>query len=161
MKPAVVYAFLAVLGVTMTTSPVSIYGTPTTEEYGYTYPDGSSEEEKQEIDEKEQEAWEDAGRPGENNANSNDGDDDEELPTCNDSDLRYQQRDCKTAGPYGRTCEMPSSDDACQSDKPANIQCSDGSFAETQEMCPSKQPYCDQLDSGPCFDRQDYDENTG
>jgi hypothetical protein len=32
---------------------------------GYTYPDDASEEEKQEIDEIEQEAWEDAGRPGE------------------------------------------------------------------------------------------------
>ncbi|MGH9951548.1 MAG: FxLYD domain-containing protein [Nitrososphaeraceae archaeon] len=47
----------------------------TTEDDGYTYPDDASEEEKQEIDEQERHAWEDAGRPGDNNNNSNDDDD--------------------------------------------------------------------------------------
>lgn len=35
---------------------------------GYVYPDDASEEEKEEIDEQEKEAWEDAGKPGEEEA---------------------------------------------------------------------------------------------
>jgi hypothetical protein len=70
---------LAVALITMITSnQLSIYASPTTEDDGYTYPDDATEEEKEEIDEREQEAWEDAGRPGDN-------DDDEDpyagLPT--------------------------------------------------------------------------------
>ena len=51
---------VAVLSVA-TNSPLSA----SIEDDDYTYPDDASEEEKQEIDEREQEAWEDAGRPGE------------------------------------------------------------------------------------------------
>jgi hypothetical protein len=43
-----------------------LYASPTTEDDGYTYPEGATKEEKEEIDEREQKAWEDAGRPGEN-----------------------------------------------------------------------------------------------
>ena len=67
---------LALVIVTMmTSSPLSIYASPTTEDDGYTYPDDASEEEKEEIDEQEQEAWEDAGRPGDNDDNDENGDD--------------------------------------------------------------------------------------
>jgi hypothetical protein len=52
------------------------------EDDGYTYPDDASEEEKEEIDEQEQEAWEDAGRPGD----SNDDDDDDNDENSNDND---------------------------------------------------------------------------
>jgi len=59
---------LAVIVITLTTSnQLSIYASPTTEDDGYTYPDDLSDEEKEEIDEQEQEAWEEAGRPGDRN----------------------------------------------------------------------------------------------
>jgi hypothetical protein len=86
------------------------------------------------------------------------------LPTCNDSDLRYHQRDCKTS--FGLTCEKnnPNGDDACESDKPVTVRCSDGSTAEVQSMCPTKLSYCD-TDAGKkatsCFDRKDIDQTTG
>jgi hypothetical protein len=44
---------------------IMTYASSTSEDDGYTYPDDASDEEKEEIDEQEQEAWEDAGRPGE------------------------------------------------------------------------------------------------
>lgn len=55
---------MAITMILPTNVSVSIYASPTTEDDGYTYPDGASEGEKEEIDEQEQEAWEDAGRPG-------------------------------------------------------------------------------------------------
>jgi hypothetical protein len=74
---------LTVALITMITSnQLSIYASPTTEDDGYTYPDDASEEEKEEIDEREREAWEDAGRPGERD----DDDDDENDDDGNDND---------------------------------------------------------------------------
>jgi hypothetical protein len=77
---------LTVAIITMITSnQLSIYASPTTEDDGYTFPDDASEEEKEEIDEREQEAWEDAGRPGErddddDDENDNDGNDNDNTP---------------------------------------------------------------------------------
>ena len=51
----------------MTGNQLPVYASPTTEDDDYTYSDDSSEEEKEQVDEQEQEAWEDAGRPGEEN----------------------------------------------------------------------------------------------
>lgn len=55
-------------------APSQLFGSPITEDDGYTYPDDATEEEKEEIDEQEQEAWEDAGRPGEMDDSDNDDD---------------------------------------------------------------------------------------
>lgn len=53
---------LAMTVLTMVTpNQFSIFASPTTEDDGYTYPDDATEDEKEEIDEREQEAWEDAG----------------------------------------------------------------------------------------------------
>ena len=49
----------------VTSNQLSIYA----EDDGYTYPDDATEEEKDEIDEQEHEAWEDAGRPGDDDDN--------------------------------------------------------------------------------------------
>lgn len=43
----------------------SVQAQAQTEDDGYVYPDDATEEEKDQIDEQEQKAWEDAGRPGE------------------------------------------------------------------------------------------------
>jgi hypothetical protein len=73
---------LAIIVITMMTpNQLSIYASPTTEDDGYTYPDDASDEEKEEIDEQEQEAWEDAGRPGDRN-----DDDDEKDNGGNNND---------------------------------------------------------------------------
>jgi hypothetical protein len=131
---------------------------------GYIYNSNDPDEQKQQ-DKDEKQMWEDAGRPGDTNTNdNNDNNDNKELSTCNDSDLRYHQRDCKTS--FGLTCEKnnPSGDDACESDKPVTVRCSDGSTAEVQSMCPTKLSYCD-TDAGKkatsCFDRKDIDQTTG
>ena len=65
-----VCSLIAVMAIAMITSTLTsalAYASPTTEDDGYTYPDDASDEEKEEIDEQEQEAWEDAGRPGDRN----------------------------------------------------------------------------------------------
>jgi hypothetical protein len=78
---------LVVIVITMMTSnQLPIYASPTTEDDGYTYPDDASDEEKEEIDEKEQEAWEDAGRPGEDDDNDDDG----PNPYCDKVGPNYQ-----------------------------------------------------------------------
>jgi hypothetical protein len=80
---------LAVITITMMTSnQVSLHASSTTEDDGYTYPDDASEEEKKEIDEREQEAWEDAGRPGERD--DDDNDDDGPNPYCDLVPDNYQ-----------------------------------------------------------------------
>jgi hypothetical protein len=76
---------LAVIVITMIASTSTadlVYSTSTTEDDGYTYPDDASDEEKEDIDEQEQEAWEDAGRPGERD----DDDDDEGNDDDDDND---------------------------------------------------------------------------
>jgi hypothetical protein len=113
-------SLVIILITTMTSNQLSIYASPTTEDDGYTYPDDASDEEKEEIDEQEQEAWEDAGRPGEqDNDNDNDGanpycdnvpdnyqgtchdrqdtDDITGLDPCNDGTQRADYRDCPDA----------------------------------------------------------------
>jgi hypothetical protein len=83
MKRWVVTVSLVFAVLTMM-APTQLYASPTTEDDGYTYPDDASEEEKEEIDEQEQEAWEDAGRPGE--IESDDEDNDEVSDDNNDND---------------------------------------------------------------------------
>lgn len=77
---------LAMTVLTMVTpNQFSIFASPTTEDDGYTYPDDATEDEKEEIDEREQEAWEDAGRPGDNDnndENDDDNDSNDDLPEC-------------------------------------------------------------------------------
>jgi hypothetical protein len=119
---------LIVALITMVTSnQPSIYASAVTEDDGYVYPDDASEEEKDEIDEQEQEAWEDAGRPGDDDDNDDDDNDDDDngdpnpycdtergkaaqvchdrldydqetgLYTCNDGTNKVDWRDCKDA----------------------------------------------------------------
>ena len=77
------FCFVAVMTIIMITSnQLSMYASPTTEDDGYTYPDDASDEEKEEIDEQEQEAWEDAGRPGD----SNDDDDEKDNGGSNNDE---------------------------------------------------------------------------
>jgi hypothetical protein len=127
LKPAAVCTLVAVWAVIMTTSaPISVYGTPTTEDDGYIYPDeADTQEEQDQIDEQEHQAWEDAGRPGDTSANDDnsntdddgdeiatppiDDDDDSELPRC-----EYKVvRDC-VLNDLGQTCEVGTIEDACQ-----------------------------------------------
>jgi hypothetical protein len=113
LKPAAVCALLAVWAVTMTTSaPISVYGTPTTEDDGYTYPDDATDEEKDEIDEQEEQMFNDAGRPGDTNGNDDDDDskdNNKELPRC-----AYKVvRDC-ILNDLGQTCLVGTDEDACQ-----------------------------------------------
>ena len=78
IQKAAFCSFVAVMTITMiTSSQLSIYASPTTEDDGYTYPDDATEEEKDEIDEREREAWENAGRPGDD-----DNDNDNDIPEC-------------------------------------------------------------------------------
>jgi hypothetical protein len=120
----------------ITSTQLSIYASPTSEDDGYTYPDDASEEEKEEIDEQEQEAWEDAGRPGEMDGEDNDNDDDND----NDNDNR--------------------------DDEEQIFSCSDGSIVTGDEECPSTgpNPYCDLVSDdyrGSCHDRKDASDTTG
>ena len=102
---------LAVVIITMMTSnQLSIYASSTTEDDGYTYPDDASDEEKEEIDEQEQEAWEDAGRPGDNdNDDDNEDDDNEEqadvMFTCPDGSVVSKNAICPAVLPYCDTDE--------------------------------------------------------
>jgi hypothetical protein len=66
----------------VTSNPLLLYASSNSEDDGYTYPDDASDEEKEDIDEQEQEAWEDAGRPGERD----DDDDDESNDNDDDND---------------------------------------------------------------------------
>jgi hypothetical protein len=175
---ALTTVFATIMGITMILpagSLIQIRAQGTFEDDGEFVPDG--EEQTPEQKEEQEQDYDDRDLPkydkdtGTYNDDDNNGidddsksnDDDENLPTCNDSDLQYQQRDCRSES--GQVCEMPDSDDECQSDKPANIRCSNGVLAETQEMCPTKKPYCDQLDNkqfvNNCFDRKDIDQTTG
>lgn len=92
---------LAMVLITMITSDqLPIYASPTTEDDGYTYPDDATEEEKEEIDEREQEAWEDAGRPGDTDNDDNDsGDDGEQIFTCSDGSTVTGDEECPSTGP--------------------------------------------------------------
>lgn len=65
---------------------------------------GPFEEEKEEIDEREQEAWEDAGRPGEIDDDDDDddddnGDDEEQIFTCSDGSTVTGDEECPLTGP--------------------------------------------------------------
>jgi hypothetical protein len=113
---------IVVLSVVVPT--MTVYG-QTTEDDGYTYPDDASDDEKQQIDEQEHDAWEDAGRPGDT-SNDNDDDDDGcdnppsaascnngedthgvQIPTCKNGIVQ----DCKVKG--GITCIVAERDDPC------------------------------------------------
>jgi hypothetical protein len=98
---------LAVTIITMIASnqPL-VYASSTTEDDGYTYPDDASEEEKEGTDEREQEAWEDAGRPGErdddnrdDDDNDDNGDDEEQIFTCSDGSTVTEDEECPPTGP--------------------------------------------------------------
>ena len=76
LLPIVVFALLLSFS-----APLSVYAT--SQDDGYVYPNDATEEEKEEIDEREQEAWEDAGRPGNNDvSNDDDSDGDDPNPYC-------------------------------------------------------------------------------
>lgn len=91
---------LAVVVMTMTTSnQQSTYASPTTEDDGYTYDEGASDEEKEEQDEQEREEWEDAGRPGDNDDDEDNEDDEEQMFTCSDGSTVTEDEDCPSTGP--------------------------------------------------------------
>ncbi len=137
---------LAVALITMVTSnQLSIYASATTDD-GYTYPDDATEEEKEDIDEQEQEAWEDAGRPGEiddgddDNEDENDNNNGDGLVECEDGSLVETEELCEQSEALV-TCSDGSSA-ATQAECPPEavstfVTCSDGTLAETQAECPS------------------------
>jgi hypothetical protein len=91
---------LAIIVITMMTSnQLSIYASPTTEDEGYTYPDDASDEEKEEIDEQEQEAYEDAGRPGEPDNDKGDDGNPQQTFTCSDESTATGDEECPPTGP--------------------------------------------------------------
>lgn len=99
---------LAVIVITMMTSnQLSIYASPTTEDDGYTYPDDASEEEKEEIDEQEQEAWEDAGRPGEQDNDKGDDGKPQQTFTCSDGSTVTGDEECPPTGPNPYCDQVP------------------------------------------------------
>jgi hypothetical protein len=101
---------LAVIVITLTTSnQLSIYASPTTEDDGYTYPDDLSDEEKEEIDEQEQEAWEDAGRPGDRNDDDdekdNGGSNNDESPSIENAPALAVQNTAVNETRWYNNCE--------------------------------------------------------
>lgn len=91
-----------------TSTAVSIYASPTTEDDGYTYPDDASDEEKEEIDEQEQEAWEDAGRPGDNNDDEKDNggsNNDDESPSIENAPALAVQNTAVNETRWYNNCE--------------------------------------------------------
>ena len=107
---------------------------------GYVYPDDSTPEEQQDIDEQEQEAYEDAGSPG------------EEQITCPDGTVVNSGDYCPDViiCPDGSTIAVGST---CSADVPTALvpeqtfTCSvDGSTVTGDEECPDADkplPYCD------------------
>jgi len=93
----------------MTSDQLSIYASPTTEDDGYTYPDDASEEEKEEIDEQEQEAWEDAGRPGDRNDDDdekdNGGSNNDESPSIENAPALAVQNTAVNETRWYNNCE--------------------------------------------------------
>ena len=109
IRKAAFCSLIAMMAITMITwNQLSIYASATTEDDGYTYPDDSSDEEKEEIDEQEQEDWEDAGRPGE-----------EEDPYNEDDEDPY-------AG-------LPTPEEAGET---GVVDCGNGVFVNPREPCP-------------------------
>jgi hypothetical protein len=101
---------LAVALLIMITSiQLPIYASPTTEDDGEFIPDDATEEEKEDIEDEGQQAWEDAGRPGDTSNNDDDDDDTNDLPRC-----AYEVvRDC-VLNDLGQKCEVGTDEDACQ-----------------------------------------------
>lgn len=103
-------ASFAIIVITMMTSnQLSIYASPTTEDDGYTYPDDASDEEKEEIDEQEQEAWEDAGRPGDRNDDDdekdNGGSNNDESPSIENAPALAVQNTVVNETRWYNNCE--------------------------------------------------------
>ena len=93
----------------ITSNQLSIYASPTTEDDGWT--EGDYEGSPEEQEEQAHDDWEDAGRPGNNDNNDDDNDhnDINDLPRC-----RYLVvKDC-VLNNLGQTCEVGTSEDACQ-----------------------------------------------
>lgn len=104
------FCFVAVMTITMITSnQLSMYASPTTEDDGYTYPDDASDEEKEEIDEQEQEAWEDAGRPGDRNDDDdekdNGGSNNDESPSIENAPALAVQNTAVNETRWYNNCE--------------------------------------------------------
>ena len=86
LLPIVVFALLLSFS-----APLSVYAT--SQDDGYVYPDDATEEEKEEIDEREQEAWENAGRPGNNDVSNDDNSyDDDPNPYCDTEKGKAERR---------------------------------------------------------------------
>jgi hypothetical protein len=146
-----------------------------TEDDGYVYPDDSSDEEKEEIDEREQEAWEDAGRPGDDDDNDNDDDDsnsntDDNLPLC-----RWGVKEDCIPKDGSTPCLVKDSADPCMDiwggfsgETDAEFSKRVGKIVESStypgDDDDGPNPYCD-TDKGKaapvCHDRRDYDQDTG
>ena len=104
------FCFVAVMTIIMITSnQLSMYASPTTEDDGYTYPDDASDEEKEEIDEQEQEAWEDAGRPGDRNddedGKGNGGSNSDESPSIENAPALAVQNTAVNETRWYNNCE--------------------------------------------------------
>ena len=104
------FCFVAVMTIIMITSnQLSMYASPTTEDDGYTYPDDASDEEKEEIDEQEQEAWEDAGRPGDRNDDDdekdNGGSNNDESPSIENAPALAVQNTAVNETRWYNNCE--------------------------------------------------------
>lgn len=86
----------------ITSSQLSIYASPTTEDDGWS--EGDYEGSLEEQEEQAQEDWEDAGRPGEqesgNDDDNNDNSNSDNLPECK----RDVLQECKLSGNTGLLC---------------------------------------------------------
>ena len=96
---------------------------------GYVYPEDSTPEEQQDIDEQEQQAWEDAGSPGEEQQQP-------EQITCPDGTVINSGDYC----PDVTTCPDGSVVTAGQACPPPTEQtCPDGSIIPVNQACPPQQ----------------------
>ena len=112
---------------------------------GYVYPDDSTPEEQQDIDEQEQEAYEDAGSPGEEQITCpdgtvvNSGDYCPDVIICPDGSTVAVGQECPADVPTALVPPVTSEN------APQTFTCSDGSIVTGDAKCPSTGPlpYCD------------------
>ena len=99
-------SLIAVMTIAMiTSSQLSIYASPTTEDDGWTEDDyeGSPEEQKEQA----QEDWEDAGRPGDNNDDEKDnsGSNNDESPSIENAPALPVQNTAVNESRWYNNCE--------------------------------------------------------
>ena len=110
----------------VTSIQLPIYASPTTEDDGEFIPDDATEEEKEDIEDEGQQAWEDAGRPGD----TNDDDDNDDDDSKDNNDDQQQQQEEQITCPDGAVVNIR---DYC----PDVTTCPDGSTIAVGQECPA------------------------